>query len=97
MGNSKLYFYIKHKVQKKYVMELKIFQIRDDPRYRDGVKYSLVFVEPKTGRRVLMDNHFPKGHHIHLDDREYSNVYISEELLIEKFRELVFSHFGVVI
>lgn len=95
MGESKLVFYLKHEIEKKFIMELKIYQVFEDERYPEGVKYSLVFIEPKTKKRVLMDNHTPKGHHYHLDALEFNNIYTNDEALIEKFKQLVFAHMGV--
>lgn len=88
---------MKHEIQTRFIMELKIHEISDDVRYEDGVKYSLVFIDLKNKRRVLMDNHAPKGHHFHLDDKEYLYEYLSDDDLIEKFKSLVMDHFGVKI
>jgi hypothetical protein len=44
-----------------------------------------------------MDNHYPKGHHVHLDEAELRYEYRSDELLIDDFKELVLNHMGVAI
>jgi len=93
LGKAKLIHYLKQEVKQKYIMELRIFEV-NDPRYKDGVKYALLFVDPKTGKRVLMDNHHPKGPHFHLDKNQFDYDYKNESKLIEDFNDLVFQHFG---
>lgn len=97
MGNSRLHFHEKSYVRgRRFLQELKIWYV-DDSRYKDGVKYSLIFLELKTGRRVLLDNHHPKGHHIHLDDKEFAYEYRSDKQLVADFKTNVYQHFGVTI
>jgi hypothetical protein len=93
MGISKLVYYLKEEIKKKYIMELKIHLV-DDKRYSDGVKYSLLMVDLKSKKKVLMDNHHPKGPHFHLDEGEFNYKYINDEKLIEDFKKLVLQHFG---
>jgi hypothetical protein len=97
MPRAALQYYEKCFFQnKRFVLEAKIWVIADS-RYPDGVKYSLVFIDTKTGRKVLLDNHQPKGHHLHLDDNEFTYNYVNDKLLIGDFKSLVFQHFGVSI
>ena len=42
-----------------------------------------------------MDNHHPKGHHIHLDEWQMKYNYVNEENLISDFQRLVFDHLEV--
>jgi hypothetical protein len=42
-----------------------------------------------------MDNHHPKGPHIHINDDESDYEYISDDKLIEDFEKLVLQHLGV--
>lgn len=42
-----------------------------------------------------MDNHHPKGHHIHIDNDEVSYSFESEEKLVADFKELASKHLGV--
>jgi hypothetical protein len=42
-----------------------------------------------------MDNHHPKGPHMHINDKEYAYEYISDDRLIEDFEKLVLNHLGV--
>ncbi len=94
MGKSALIYYLKEEIRGRYIMELKI-HATDDKRYGDGIKYSLVMIDPKTGDKVLMDNHHPKGPHYHLNANEFKYEYKNDDLLIEDFGKLVLQHFGV--
>lgn len=42
-----------------------------------------------------MDNHHPKGPHIHVNEAEMVYVYSDEEKLVNDFRALVFENMGV--
>jgi hypothetical protein len=75
-------------------MKLVIHEIIDDKRYPNKIKYSLIFIDKKNGRKVLIDNHHPKGHHLHLDDVQVNYIYKNDETLIEDFKKIVFEHFG---
>lgn len=44
-----------------------------------------------------MDNHHPKGPHIHVDNAESPYRYVDEDRLIRDFRALVFESMGVKI
>ncbi len=44
-----------------------------------------------------MDNHHPKGPHIHLDDVEVIYQFIDLDKLVNDFRRLVVEHMGVQI
>ena len=95
MGKPRLKFYEKsYLFGRRYVLEAKIWTV-DDDRYKDGVKYSLIFVELRSGRKVLLDNHHPKGHHVHLDDQEFGYPYCGDKQLIADFKNYVYQHFGV--
>lgn len=78
-------------------MEMTIHEVGRSSRYSDGIKYGLLLLDLKTGRRVLMDNHHPKGHHIHLDGIGFPYEYKNDEKLIEDFKAFVVDHFGVAI
>jgi len=92
-----LVYWHKARLQERYVLEMKIYKIAKSARYPDGVKYGLILIDPKTGKRVLMDNHHPKGPHIHLNDEEISYKYVDEEKLIKDFKEAVFANMEVKI
>ena len=76
------------------MLETKIWFV-EDSRYPASVKYRLIFVDTKSGRRVLIDNHYPKGPHYHLDEKEFAYFYLDERQLVADFRALVFQHFGM--
>lgn len=44
-----------------------------------------------------MDNHYPKGHHVHLNDVELPYEYQGDEKLLEDFKAFVLNHMGAVI
>ncbi len=92
---AQLRYYIKNKIQSRYVLELSIYEVGKTSKYPDGIKYGLICKDLKTGDQVLFDNHHPKGPHIHINDAESSYEYISDEKLIEDFERLVFRHLGV--
>ncbi|MGB0452479.1 MAG: toxin-antitoxin system TumE family protein [Bacteriovoracaceae bacterium] len=92
--SSELIKHFKQYVHSKYVLEVKIWAV-DDKRYPDRVKYSLIFIDTKTGRKVLMDNHYPKNPHVHLDEKEMDYEYKGEDKLFSDFEKFVLQHFGV--
>lgn len=44
-----------------------------------------------------MDNHHPKGPHIHVDDQELPYDFNGLDQLVDDFRRLIFEHMGVQI
>jgi hypothetical protein len=86
---AELVYWHKARLHERYILEMQIHRVARSTRYPDGVKYGLILVDSKTGKRVLMDNHHPKGPHMHLNDQEIFYEYIDEEKLIKDFRELV--------
>jgi hypothetical protein len=92
-----LIYHEKERFQDRYLMEMTIHQVGQSNRYPDGVKYGLLLLDTKTGRRVLMDNHHPKGPHVHLDETESPYEYKNDEKLIEDFKAFALSHTGVEI
>ncbi len=90
-----LIYYFKELVQGRYVLEQSIHAVPLDNRYPDGVKYSLIFLDSKTGDRVLLDNHQPKGPHVHLGQEEISYEYVDDERLLTDFKLFVLQHMGV--
>ena len=92
-----LLYHEKERFQDRYIMEMTIHNVGRSHRYPDGIKYGLLLLDTKTGRRVLMDNHHPKRPHIHLDEVELPYEYKSDEKLIEDFKAIVLEHMGVAI
>jgi hypothetical protein len=79
----------------RYVVEMEVLRVDDAYRFPDGVKYGLICVDRKTGRKVLMDNHYPKGHHQHVGELEAPYNYRGLDQLIDDFKYLVNSELGV--
>ena len=92
-----LIFHQKSKIHDHYVLELEIFEIEDPVRYPDRIKYSLICLNSKTGQKVLFDNHHPKGHHLHLDNRERPYHFRSVPTLMADFVALISKHLGIKI
>lgn len=90
-----LIYHFKEVVHHRFVLEQTIYAVDDLRSYPDGVKYSLIFIDTVTGDRVLMDNHPPKGHHIHFGEEQIEYEYKSEQGLIEDFKFFVMQHMGV--
>jgi hypothetical protein len=68
--------------------EVSIWRKPKSARYPEGVRYRLVLVEPRTGNVLLLfDNHWPKGHHVHVGQREENFEFRSIPDLIQEFRE----------
>ncbi len=72
------------------MVELKVWEVPKTEKYPDGVKYSLYCLETET-KMVLVgiDNHHPKGHHIHFGYEEQVYFFEDVEKLIEDFYALV--------
>ena len=79
----------------RYILELKIWRIPDPKRFPNGLKYSLTCLDFKTMKRVLYDNHHPKGPHFHLDETQYPYKFMSTESLIKDFKKSIHDHLGV--
>ena len=88
-------YWHKERIKDRYIMELKIYQLEMSSQYPDGFKYSLICKDLRTGRQVLIDNHHPKGHHIHLDKEEKMYEFHGTEALIDDFKKLVLEHLEV--
>ena len=78
-------------------MEMSVWEIpkKDLVRFPEGYKYKLILIELKTGKKVLMDNHHPKGHHVHLNDIEFDYVFVDLETLVKDFKSFCLKHMGV--
>jgi len=69
-----------------YLIELRIIKVKKDENFPEGIKYSLVAIEKKTGRRILgFDNERGKGHHMHRLGRELHYEFKDEWALIGDF------------
>lgn len=94
---AKLVYWHKARIHDRYILEMEIFKVAKCARYPNGIKYGLILTDPRTGKSVLMDNHHPKGHHIHLNAKEIAYEYVNEDKLVEDFKELVLANMEVKI
>lgn len=92
-----LVYWHKARVHDHYILEMEIFKVAKSIRYPDGVKYGLILTDIRTRKHVLMDNHHPKGPHIHLNNQELPYRYVDEDKLINDFKELVLTNMEVKI
>ena len=90
-----LLYWHKALLQERFVVELSIHEVGKSKRYPDGIKYGLICLDSKTDKKVLFDNHHPKGPHIHIDDEEIEYDFKNEDSLVEDFKRLVLEHLGV--
>lgn len=92
---AKLVRHEKFIVRRRYIIEISVHQVPKSVRYEDGLKWGLVCVDQVAGKRVLMDNHHPKGPHIHIDDDELPYDFVDLDQLVIDFRRLIVEHMGV--
>ncbi len=90
-----LRYFIKNKIHDRYVVELSIYEVGKSSKYPDGIKYGLICKDLKSGNYVLLDNHHPKGPHVHINDREFLYGYVNDEQLIADFEMMVLKELGV--
>lgn len=90
-----LRIYEKYRFKNRFIIEMSLHEVDDKERYPKGVKYGLICVDTKTGSKVLMDNHHPKGDHIHLDRKEIAYEFTTPEALVLDFKKIVLEHLGV--
>ena len=76
-------------------MEMKVWEMKKNKNFPDGIKYSLIGVYPDKGQKVLMDNHHPKGHHYHINEKEFPYHFQNFDHLISDFKNLIQIHLGV--
>ncbi|MEK7791055.1 MAG: DUF6516 family protein [Deltaproteobacteria bacterium] len=76
-----------HKVTEEVaIAELRVRQVPKSKDFPDGIKYSLFLVMKETGKTIIgIDNHKPKGHHLHIGDKEETYHYVGVDELIEDF------------
>ncbi|MBI3541592.1 MAG: hypothetical protein HY073_05600 [Deltaproteobacteria bacterium] len=84
-------------IRRRYVVEISVHHVQNSDRYKDGLKWGLVCVDRVSGKRVLMDNHHPKGPHAHIDNNELAYDFKGLDQLVADFRRLVTEHMGVQI
>ena len=70
------------------IAELKVWQVPKAKHYEDGRKFSLFLV--LKGRIIIgIDNHRPKGPHLHLGAEEVPYNYVDDDQLLNDFWDLV--------
>lgn len=84
-------------VRRRFLIEIEVHEVPRTNKYPDGLKWGLICMDRMGSKRVLMDNHHPKGPHIHLDDEELEYEFKSLDKLVEDFRKLIREHMGVTI
>lgn len=68
------------------IAELKVWEINVSSHYPKGIKYSLFLVDPDSGAVILgMDNHKPKGPHLHIGRNEEPYNFTTVDDLLEDF------------
>ena len=68
------------------IAELKVWDVGESTHYPEGIKFSLFLVQPESGEIILgIDNHKPKGPHLHMDGREQPYSFKTIDQLIEDF------------
>lgn len=90
-----LRIYEKYRFKDRYIIEITLHEVNEIKQYPQGVKYGLICIDTKTGDKVLMDNHHPKGNHIHINNKEISYKFLTPDKLIEDFKNLVLEHLGI--
>ena len=93
--NAVLKYHHKALIRDRYVVEVVIYEVSVTQKYPDGIKYRLIFMDQKEGKKILMDNHHPKGPHVHINEHELEYSYVSEDKLMEDFNKLILTHMGV--
>jgi hypothetical protein len=82
---------IKHDtLDREAILELKVWELPVSSKFPDGIKYSLFCVETESREVIVgIDNHHPKGHHIHFGDVEEIYFFEGVEKLIDDFYSFV--------
>jgi hypothetical protein len=72
------------------VCELKVWRVTESPHYPDGIKFSLFLVSRATGAVIIgIDNHKPKGPHLHEGARESEYEFTGVDRLVDDFWDRV--------
>ena len=99
MGSATLIFTEKYFANKDILVEVKIWQLppSDWKRYPERIKYKLICLNIKTGKKLLMDNHAPKGHHVHFHNIKKKYDFESVDKLFQDFQKFVVTFMEVKI
>jgi hypothetical protein len=94
---AKLVRHEKFIVRRRYIIEITVHEVPNAKAYPDGLKWGLICVDQLTRKKVLMDNHHPKGPHLHIDNDELPYLFKDLDQLVDDFRRLITEHMGVQI
>ncbi|NOT80438.1 MAG: hypothetical protein HOP07_15710 [Bacteriovoracaceae bacterium] len=94
---AKLVRHEKFILRKRFTIVITVHEIENSKQYPDKLKWGFICVDRVSGKKILMDNHHPKGPHIHIDDLEMPYEFFDLDQLIDDFRSLVTEHMGVQI
>lgn len=87
----------KYVVERRFIIEITVHEVPRDDRYPDGLKWSLLCFDRIHVNRILMDNHHPKGPHIHIGDKERPYEFQDLETLCWDFRRLIYELMGAMV
>ncbi|MFH1053743.1 MAG: DUF6516 family protein [Candidatus Woesearchaeota archaeon] len=69
-----------------YITELRLIKVPKDQNHPEGIRYTLVLIDKKTGKRIIgFDNFERKGHHIHINNIEFPYEFRGIFKLIQDF------------
>lgn len=72
------------------VAELKVFEVPVCVYYPEGLKFSLFLVFKNSGNLIVgIDNHRPKGPHLHIGSKESIYIFRNLDELLDDFWDLV--------
>ena len=92
---ARLFRHEKFIVRRRYIVEISVYEVLNSKQYPDHLKWGLICIDRVSGKRVLMDNHHPKGPHIHIDEAELPYLFIDLDSLVQDFLSIVAEHMGV--
>ena len=68
------------------VCELKVWKVTPSADYPDGIKFSLFLVSRANGDVIIgIDNHSPKGPHLHQGPLESKYEFVDVDSLVDDF------------
>jgi hypothetical protein len=72
------------------VVEIKVWEVNDFVKYPDRIKYSLYCLDLESHEIIVgLDNHYPKGHHLHIDNQEQYYFFEDVHKLVADFYALL--------
>jgi len=72
------------------IAETKVWKVPKSKSYPDGIKYSLFLVLKESGEVIVgLDNHKPKGPHLHRHGKEQEYDYMGQDGVVDEFWDMV--------